>query len=113
MFNLPLSLKAWNTEDFYPAFKHEILSLDIDLLPLQQGLRNSSYAISDRLAVIILNTEHDNTSITIKAGLFYNGVIAGCNCADDPTPVDETNEYCEVFVRIDRQTAHGFIELAG
>lgn len=111
MFNMPLSLKAWNTDSFDSTFKHEILSLNTDLLPLQQGLRNGSYAISDRLAVIILNTEHDNRSITIKAGLFYNGVIAGCNCADDPTPIDETNEYCEVLVCIDRQTAHGAIEL--
>jgi hypothetical protein len=113
MFDLPLSLKAWNTDSFDSTFKHEILSLNVDLLPLQQGLRNSSYAISDKLAVTILNTEHDKTSITIKAGLFYNGVIAGCNCADDPTPVDETNEYCEVLVCIDRQTTHSTIELAG
>ena len=112
MFELPLSLKAWNTDAFDSTFKREISSLDADLLPLQQGLQNSSYAISDKLAVTILNTEHDNKTITIKAGLFYNGIIAGCNCADDPTPVDETNEYCEVFVRIERQTAYGTIELA-
>ena len=112
MFDLPLSLKAWNTDAFEYTFKQEILSLDADLLPLQQGLQNSSYAVSDKLTVIILNTEHDNTSITIKAGLLYNGIIAGCNCADDPTPVDEVNEYCEIAVRINRQTANSTVKLA-
>jgi hypothetical protein len=111
MFDLPLSLKAWNTDSFDAVFKHEILSLDADLLPLQEGLQNSSYALSDKLAVLVLNTDHDDVSITIKAGLFYNGIIAGCNCADDPTPMDETNEYCEVFIHINRQTSHGTIEL--
>ena len=111
MFDLPLSLKAWNTNSFDAVFKDEILSLDADLLPLQEGLQHSSYALSDKLAVLVLNTDHDDISITIKAGLFYNGIIAGCNCADDPTPMDETNEYCEVFIRINRQTSHGTIEL--
>jgi hypothetical protein len=111
MFDLPLSLKAWNTDSFDTVFKHEILSLDAGLLPLQEGLQNSSYALSDKLAVMVLNTDQDDISITIKAGLFYNGIIAGCNCADDPTPMDETNEYCEVFIHINRQTSHGTIEL--
>jgi len=111
MFELPMSLKAWNTDSFAATFKQEILSLDARHLPLQEGLRNSSYAVSEKLAVMVLSSEQDDTSITIKAGLFYNGIIAGCNCADDPTPVDETNEYCEVFIRINQQTSHSTIEL--
>ncbi|MBT8118699.1 MAG: hypothetical protein KJN89_03185 [Gammaproteobacteria bacterium] len=111
MFDLPLSLKAWGTDSFDATFKQEMLSLDANLLPLQQGLQNSSYALSDKLTVMVLNTDHDESSITIKAGLFYNGIIAGCNCADDPTPVDETNEYCEVVICISRQTSQSTIKL--
>jgi len=111
MFDLPLSLKAWGSDSFDTIFKREICSLDASLLPLQQGLQNSSYAISDKLAVIILSADQDDRSINIKAGLFYNGIVAGCNCADDPTPVDETNEYCEVVICIDRRTSHGKIKL--
>jgi len=111
MFDLPLSLEAWSSDSFDTIFKREICSLDANLLPLQQGLQHSNYAVSDKLAVIILNAEQDDTSINIKAGLFYNGIVAGCNCADDPTPVDETNEYCEVFICIDRGTSHSTIEL--
>ena len=113
MFELPLTLEAWNTDAFDTTFKQEILSLDSEQLPLQQGLRNSSYAVADKLAVIILSSEQDKNNISIKAGLFYNGIIAGCNCADDPTPVDETNEYCEVCIRINRHTSQSTIELIG
>ena len=111
MFDLPLSLKAWNTGSFEAIFKQELLSLDPDLLPLQQGLQHSSYALNDRLTVTVLNTMQDDSSISIKVGLFYYGVIAGCNCADDPTPVDETNEYCEAIICIDRQTSRSTIKL--
>jgi hypothetical protein len=111
MFDLPLSLKAWNTDSFETTLKQELLSLDPDLLPLQQGLQHSSYALNDKLTVTVLNSAQDDNSISIKVGLFYNGVIAGCNCADDPTPVDETNEYCEAIICIDRQTSHSTIRL--
>jgi len=50
-------------------------------------------------------------SITVKAGLLYNGIIAGCSCSDDPTPTDETNEYCDVLFCIDRQTAKTTVTL--
>lgn len=43
--------------------------------------------------------------IRVKAGIFYQSVIGGCSCADDPTPVSEINEYCEVQLDIDKATA--------
>lgn len=49
--------------------------------------------------------------IRARAGIFYTGVIAGCSCADDPTPVDEQNEYCDVRVDIDKQTGEATIAL--
>ncbi len=111
MFNLSSSLAAWNTPSFKAVFSQEVCSLDPSLLPLQQGLQNSSYAISDKLSVAILNIEEDTSNIMVKAGLLYNGIIAGCSCADDPTPTDETNEYCDVLFRIDKRTAESSVTL--
>ena len=105
MFYLPSSLKAWKTAAFNSTLKQEICSLDPKLLPLQQGLQNSSYAISDKLSIIVLETKEDAANIIVKVGLLYNGIIAGCSCADDPTPIDETNEYCDVLFYIDKRTA--------
>ena len=113
MFSLPLSLKAWNTGNFNAVIKRELCALEPDLLPLQQGLQHSSYAITDRLSVTILNTRDNASDIIVKAGILYNGIIAGCSCSDDPTPIDETNEYCEVLFYIDKYTASTTVELIG
>ena len=62
-------------------------------------------ANGENLSPIILKSDEDMNNVIITAGLFYTGVIAGCNCADDPTPADENNEYCEVLLRINKITA--------
>ncbi|VAW52666.1 hypothetical protein MNBD_GAMMA06-1179 [hydrothermal vent metagenome] len=111
MFNLPLSLKAWGTASFYAVLKQEVCALDATLLPLQQGLKNSSYAISDKLSIIILESKDDAEKIHIKTGLLYNGIISGCSCSDDPTPIDETNEYCDVLFFINKKTAETKVKL--
>ena len=105
MFKLNLSLLAWDTDAFNTTFIEEVCALDEGTLPLQQGLSYSSYANSDSLTATVLNKNSDDGFLFIKSGLFYTGVIAGCNCADDPTPVDENNEYCEVLFTIDKKTA--------
>jgi len=111
MIKLVSSLQTWNTPAFISNLKEEICSLDSSLLPLQQGLRYSSIANADSLSVSVLKTSEDEDHIFIKAGLFYTGIIAGCNCADDPTPVDENNEYCEVSISINKVTAEATINL--
>lgn len=109
--HFPLTLQALDSDAFKQTFKAEVLSLDTNSLPLQQGLRYSSYANGDSLSASILNIEVSDTVINIKAGLFYTGIISGCNCADDPSPIDEHNEYCEVLFTIDRQNAETSVAL--
>ena len=43
---------------------------------------------------MLLSASEDAGLLRVKAGIFYTGIIAGCSCADDPTPIDELNEYC-------------------
>ncbi|VAW53208.1 hypothetical protein MNBD_GAMMA05-1133 [hydrothermal vent metagenome] len=105
MLYLKQSIKAWDTDSFKDVLIKELRSIDASLLPLQQGLSYSNFAVGDNISAIILCTEDNNGQLQVKAGLFYSGIIAGCNCADDPTPVDEINEYCEVLLAIDKKTA--------
>ena len=100
MIKLPLSLQAWGTKDFNRVLKQEIQNLDPGFLPLQQGLSLSSYVGSSPISAIILKSRQETDSIIIKAGIFYTGIIAGCSCSDDPSPVDEQNEYCEIMIHI-------------
>jgi len=111
MLYLKQSVKAWNTDSFNSVLIKELRSIDSNLLPLQEGLSNSNYAMGDNISAIILHSEENNGHLQIKAGLFYSGIIAGCNCADDPSPVDEVNEYCEVLLSIEINTAQTNVSL--
>ena len=111
MIRLPKTLAAWQTPAFNAVLKDEIEHLDADLLPLQQGLSHSSVANADTLSVMIISVADQANCLQVKAGLFYSGIISGCSCADDPTPVDEINEYCEVRFEIDKQTGEAVVTL--
>ena len=104
MIRLSKALRAWHTPDFNTVLKAEIEHIDADLLPLQEGLSQSSHAIADRLSAIILAVAEEPDRLRVKAGLLYAGIIAGCSCADDPTPVEPQNEYCELRFEIDMAT---------
>jgi len=98
-------LQAWNTPAFGDVLKEAIANLDAATLPLQQGLSRGSYALDDRLGVSIISVAESADFIHVKVGIHYSAVIAGCSCADDPTPSGECTEYCEVRLDIDKQTA--------
>jgi hypothetical protein len=104
--------KAWGQAELKQVFNDELRSLSVDALPLQQGLKPSSIALDHALSATILEAHEAGDDYLIRAGLFYTGMVAGCNCADDPTPQDEINEYCEALFTIDRRTGLTTVELA-
>ena len=83
-----------------------------DALPLQTGLAQSSHVSDSPFKVMVINSAESGAVIEAKVGVFYSGIIAGCSCADDPTPIDEQPEYLEMVVRIDRQSAEATFSLA-
>lgn len=111
MIRLTTSVDAWGTPDFTEVLKKEIEQMDAGQLPLQQGLSASSYALDDKFSVMIMNVSEEAGFIHAKAGIFYSGIIAGCSCADDPTPTSELNEHCEVRIDINKKTAETTIVL--
>ncbi|KAB2313896.1 hypothetical protein F8A87_01265 [Betaproteobacteria bacterium SCN2] len=111
MQKLGRSRDAWNTPAFRDVFKREAGQLGVAVLPLQQGLSRSSHVSGSKYEVVVLNASEDAQRILVKAGVFYNGIIAGCSCADDPTPVDEQTEYCVLQFGIDKRTAEAEITL--
>jgi len=111
MIQLAKSLNAWGTPGFEDIFKAEVEQLGVDQLPLQQGLSSSSYVTDSPRKVLVMSVADENEFIRVTAGIFYSGIIAGCSCADDPTPVDEVNEYCEVRFEIDKKTAETVVTL--
>ena len=112
MIRLREALNVLGTRDFKEVLRKEIEHLDAGLLPLQQGLAKSSQVGDGDFSVMILGIAQDAGVVHVTAGIFYSGIIAGCSCADDPTPVDELSEYCEVLLEIDKATAEATITLA-
>jgi len=108
---LDKSLAAWGTDAFEATFKQEIRTLGHTQLPLQQALTQSSYVSDSDFNLVILNIADTATALVIKTGVFYQGVIAGSCCADDPTPVCEQNEYCELLFTIDKTGAETKVTL--
>jgi hypothetical protein len=108
---LKKALDAWGTPRFNEVLKDEIEQLDVQALPLQQGLSRGSHVGGARPQVMIISVTEQSGSICAKAGIFYTGIIAGCSCADDPTPVDEHSEYCVVRIEIDKATAGAAVSL--
>lgn len=111
MIKLTKSLKAWETPDFASLLKKELEDLDITVLPLQQGLTQSSFSLENKFQVMIIAVSEESDFIRAKVGIFYSGLIPGCSCADDPTPVTEYSEYCEVHFDIDKGTAVTTVKL--
>ncbi len=111
MIRLTKALDAWGTPDFAGILKQEVAHLDAGQLPLQQGLSTASYVTDGKLDVMIISASEEAGCIRVKAGIFYAGIIAGCSCADDPTPVDELSQYCEVQLDISKATAETTVAL--
>ncbi|MFN2382298.1 MAG: hypothetical protein ABR561_07095 [Guyparkeria sp.] len=88
------------------TFKAEIASVPADELPLDQGMRHASVATDnasgEAVGAMVIATEIDEHVLRLRAGLFFTSVIAGCACTDDPTPMNDEPEYCEVEFEIDR-----------
>jgi hypothetical protein len=105
---LTRSAATWNRPTFRATLIDEIRTLGPDhpaLNPLlQAGLRQTSAVADDALAVHLLSSREQEGRILVHLGIFYAGIIAGCGCADDPSPVDTITEHCELLLDIDLAT---------
>jgi hypothetical protein len=111
MIQLTKAVTAWGSNLFAETLKQEILRLDTGLLPLQQGMTYGNHASDENLTVMILNVSDDKHSIHAKTGIFFTGIISGCQCADDPSPDNQQPEYCEVMFDINKETAETVMHL--
>jgi hypothetical protein len=112
MIRLEKALRAWGTPRFADILKEEVAHLGAERLPLQEGLSVGSYVAAGPVTIVINSVTETEREILVKAGVFYQSVIAGCSCDGDPTPVSENTEYCEIRLDIDKVSAATTIALA-
>lgn len=104
-------MQAWGTSDFKATLKQEVECLNVDMLPLQQGLSTGNYVLANPHTAMVCGVSETEKFICVTAGIFYQSVISGCSCVDDPTPVNENSEYCEIRLVIDKATAQTTVTL--
>ncbi len=104
MLKLEKSLAAWGTAGFEPALKQE-LAEHAGELPLQQALTQSSSVAEAPLTVLLHSAAEQGNVIRVRAGIFYEGLLGGCACANDPTPESPYTEYCELLLELDKESA--------
>ncbi|MFA6119801.1 MAG: hypothetical protein WCT35_02280 [Sideroxydans sp.] len=105
MIRLERTLQAWGTSDFERVFKQELALVGNHVLPLQQALSVGNHVTDASPTVIFISAQETEATLHLHAALVFTSIIAGCSCADDPTPLDENTEYCEVMLAVDRTTA--------
>ena len=108
--SLPKSLAAWPGEAFIATLSDELGAANPAALRLERLLQHGSHIV-DAPEFMLLDTETDAENLRVRIGVFLHSVLAGCACADDPTPLDIMNEYGELLLRIDRRTARTEVRL--
>jgi hypothetical protein len=104
VIHLPESLAARGSPGFAETLKREIERLPPGQLPLQQGLTSTSHALDERIEVMVIGATEEPDHVRARVGVFFSGILAGCSCADDPTPVEPQAEYCELDIALDKAT---------
>lgn len=105
MVKLPACLAEWGTARFARVFKQEMEGVPADALPLRCAMQHGSAPADEPHRVMLIATHETPDVLVVRAGIFFGSWLTGCQCADDPTPVDVLPEYGEVTVNIDRHTA--------
>ncbi|MEO1767358.1 hypothetical protein [Thiobacter aerophilum] len=110
---LPLSARAWGREDFLTVLQRELEALPPEALPLNEGLSGTSHLAPEPHQVRVIRVEGTDNVVRARVGVFYAGILAGCSCADDPTPVEPQPEYCELDLLLELASGHAQLTLRG
>ena len=109
---LPQTLQAWDQDKFFETLTSELNQLEKGLLPLQACLLKGSHVVEDEdCKFMLIGSSSNDQSIELTIGVFFSSVIAGCACADDPTPEDTYSEYAELRITIDKLTTEATISV--
>ncbi|HQR03004.1 MAG: hypothetical protein JSR19_00930 [Proteobacteria bacterium] len=90
----------WPGPEFAPAFKEAIESLGSGAdNPLLTALGGGFYPADTPLTVSLLEVEEQAELLVIRVGVFYEVLLAGCACGDEP---QAQSRYDEIEARLNR-----------
>ena len=101
MFRLPLSLAAWGGDAFAATLKAELGAVPPAELPLHR-LARTGHALDTKVSVTLLKSRETADAIEVRLGVFFEEILPGCSCGDEPEPQPA---YGELVLHIDKATA--------
>jgi len=93
---------------FAQTLQKEIRGLKSGSLPLHKATSQGGHVNDSNISVTVLAAKDLGNTISIKAGVFFSEVVAGCNCGEEPM---EHSAYCEMQITIDKNTADALFEI--
>lgn len=102
------AFQYWETPDFKPYCLAQLKAF-VDELPLGQCCMHSSVIDPESVSFRMISTQRQDTSIGLKIGVFFEELLSGCACSDDPSQaMIRENGYCEMQLLI---TGSGQVEV--
>ena len=96
------AFQHWETPEFKPYCLAQ-LSAFAGELPLGQCCTHSSVIDPESISFRIINAQQQESSIGLKVGVFFEELLSGCACSDDPSQaMIRENAYCEMQLSISR-----------
>ena len=102
MSKLPGTVRALEFGLAAQTLKGEIERLGAGVLPLHQAVGQGGMVDDRQFAVTVLHVADHGGSIRAKLGVFFDEIVGGCSCGDDPFT---ENVYCVLRVSIDKASA--------
>ena len=96
------ALASWPSQTFNDTIKSALLSLPGKNLPLDQFTNLTGFIDDKSIGYSILSSMETESHLQVKIGVFFKELLAGCNCSEDPQPIDS---YAELLLLINKQTA--------
>ena len=107
MTALPNAARARGTEALKSTLKRDIENLGGAGLPLQAGTQHGGHVDDRHLSATILDVAETGAVVQAKVGVFFDEVVGGCSCGDEPFTA---SAYCELRVRLDRRSGEATFE---
>jgi len=102
MIDLSNTRAAWGADNFSDVLKNEMRTVAPDLLPLYIKSAQGGMMDFNDISVSILSVDESEKTFKVMLGIFFTELIGGCNCDDDPTPV---NSWGKLEIAINRKQA--------
>jgi len=109
--SLPNTLAAWGSEAFAVILGRELTAAE-GLQPLLlRAMTHGNQLATTPVNLLLLHAADEGSCLRLRLDVLFQSVVAGCSCADDPTPWSEINECCHIEIVIDKTTAQADMEL--